>query len=114
MNARLNLDALEKRFTGKLTNCSAEMTGIVLSLIALVRTIDAELARYGSDNARLRAIEKAALRTAATIGVVLAANGCDCDCGHDAEGHDDACERCLGCRICAALGTQPPPDWSRE
>lgn len=33
------------------------------------------------------------------IGELLSKNGCDCECGHDAEGHDGACERCLGCRI---------------
>jgi hypothetical protein len=39
------------------------------------------------------------------IGALLAANGCDCECGHDVESHDDdECERCLGCRIGAVLG----------
>lgn len=33
------------------------------------------------------------------IGELLSENGCDCACGHDAEGHDGDCERCLGCRI---------------
>lgn len=35
----------------------------------------------------------------AAIGELLAAHGCDCECGHDTEGHDAACERCLGCQI---------------
>ena len=33
---------------------------------------------------------------------LLEQNGCDCDCDHDSEGHDD-CERCLACRINAAV-----------
>lgn len=33
------------------------------------------------------------------IITLLEQNGCDCDCGHDSEGHDETCERCLGCRI---------------
>jgi len=35
----------------------------------------------------------------AAIGALLSAHGCDCECDHDAEGHDADCERCLGCRI---------------
>jgi hypothetical protein len=30
---------------------------------------------------------------------LLAANGCDCDCGHQLEDHDDDCDPCLACRI---------------
>jgi hypothetical protein len=30
---------------------------------------------------------------------LLEENGCDCDCGHGSEDHDDDCERCLGCRV---------------
>jgi len=33
----------------------------------------------------------------------LAACGCDCECGHDAESHDDDCERCFACRIEEAI-----------
>lgn len=34
---------------------------------------------------------------------LLSQNGCDCDCDHHYEEHDDDCERCLACRIGAAL-----------
>ena len=34
---------------------------------------------------------------------ILARNGCDCDCDHSAEEHDDDCERCLACRIAHVL-----------
>lgn len=30
---------------------------------------------------------------------LLSANGCDCDCEHGSEDHEDDCERCLACRI---------------
>lgn len=37
------------------------------------------------------------------VGNVLAAHGCECECEHHADEHDDDCERCLGCRVEAAL-----------
>ena len=30
---------------------------------------------------------------------LLGANGCDCECDHCFEDHDDACDLCLACRI---------------
>ena len=30
---------------------------------------------------------------------LLSANGCECECGHHYEDHDDDCERCLACLI---------------
>lgn len=30
---------------------------------------------------------------------LLEENGCDCECDHHPEEHDDDCERCLACRI---------------
>lgn len=48
------------------------------------------------ENAKLR-------RKLDAVGDVLSANGCDCDCGHHYEEHDDDCERCVGCRVEAAL-----------
>ena len=30
---------------------------------------------------------------------LLEANGCDCDCDHGAEEHDEECYRCLGCKV---------------
>jgi hypothetical protein len=40
------------------------------------------------------------------ISEVLAANGCDCECDHDVESHDDDCERCVACRVSLALAGQ--------
>jgi hypothetical protein len=34
---------------------------------------------------------------------LLSANGCDCECGCDYDGHEDDCERCLACRIADAV-----------
>ena len=38
------------------------------------------------------------------IGELLAANGCDCDCDHHTEEHDEDCDRCLACKIDHAMG----------
>lgn len=38
------------------------------------------------------------------VGALLAHNGCDCECDHSWDEHDESCERCLACRIDAALG----------
>lgn len=40
-------------------------------------------------------------------GTVISNNGCDCPCDHDAESHDEDCERCLACRISAVLWPEP-------
>ncbi len=34
---------------------------------------------------------------------LLESNGCDCDCGHHFEEHDDDCELCLACRVNSAV-----------
>jgi hypothetical protein len=31
-------------------------------------------------------------------------NGCECECEHHWEDHDDDCDRCLACRIGEAVG----------
>lgn len=45
------------------------------------------------------------------VGVLIGKNGCDCECDHDAESHDETCERCLACRISETLW---PPLGSRR
>lgn len=40
------------------------------------------------------------------IGGLLAANGCDCECGHHWSECDEDCEKCLACRVGAALGKE--------
>ena len=37
------------------------------------------------------------------IGNVLGDNGCDCECGHGWEDHEEDCERCLACRVSEPL-----------
>ena len=68
---------------------------------------------YLKAKARIRAIteETNAERTAhdrtragiEAVGELLAENGCDCACEHHTDEHDADCERCLACRIEAAL-----------
>ena len=78
---------------------------------------EARQAHYEADDAMREATERLdALLSAAPppatvpaalvrrqIGAVLAANGCDCDCGHSSDEHDDDCDRCLACRVEGAL-----------
>lgn len=40
----------------------------------------------------------------AAVAKLLVANGCDCECAHHYEDHDDDCERCLACKVSAAIG----------
>ena len=40
---------------------------------------------------------------------VLEDNGCDCDCEHHPEEHDDDCVRCLACRVELAMLHAAPP-----
>lgn len=37
------------------------------------------------------------------VWLLLAAQGCDCECGHGGEDHDEACDLCLTCRIAAVM-----------
>lgn len=53
-------------------------------------------ARRDAELARARAFMNA-------VGELLEQNGCDCDCDHHPDEHDDDCERCLACLIQAAL-----------
>lgn len=49
--------------------------------------------------------EQVRLLTAQTeaVNAVLAEAGCSCDCEHDNEGHEPDCDRCVACRVDAAL-----------
>lgn len=37
------------------------------------------------------------------VGELLAAHGCDCECGCDSDGLQPECSPCLGCRISAVV-----------
>ena len=50
-------------------------------------------------------LEEAEARLRVIRGLVEA-NGCDCECDHDFESHDDDCERCLACRVQEALNVR--------
>ena len=38
------------------------------------------------------------------VRCLLEENGCECECEHHWEDHDDDCDRCLACRIAEAVG----------
>jgi DNA-binding helix-hairpin-helix protein with protein kinase domain len=40
----------------------------------------------------------------AAVAKLLVANGCDCECAHHYQEHDDDCERCLACKVSDAIG----------
>lgn len=46
-----------------------------------------------------RKMEAEALLALAKVADLISENGCDCECGHHYEEHDDDCERCLACRV---------------
>jgi len=75
----------------------------VPALVAEVRRLKAGTDALNNHAAALSATLEDLRRAEREIGALLTANGCDCDCEHDAEGHDDDCERCLACRVEAAL-----------
>jgi hypothetical protein len=50
------------------------------------------LTRLWTERDRLR-------REMDAIAALIEANGCDCECGHHYEEHDDGCELCIVCRI---------------
>lgn len=86
----------------------------------LKRTRDAvKLVAAERDAARLEAARPSAwllgegnklVRKFAAIGEMLSKNGCDCECDHAVEeDHEEECERCLACRIDAALNGKDEP-----
>jgi hypothetical protein len=90
-----------------------------LSLVARIRLLiaDADAAESEKEGEHaLRQLDKALTERDALaarvplleamvrkVGELLAENGCDCECDHHPDEHDAECERCLGCRISAAL-----------
>ncbi len=66
----------------------------------LVVSFEAEILAHYRKATRRRTDAVMAL---ARVSGIVAHNGCDCDCGHHHEEHDDDCERCLGCEVSEAL-----------
>ena len=52
-------------------------------------------------------LEEAEARLRVIRGLVEA-NGCDCECGHDFDDHENTCEECLACRIGLACVVPDP------
>ena len=69
---------------------------VELMLLADVRSLENEVGRMA------HALAGKVAKTDA-VNRLLADNGCDCECEHHRDEHDDTCERCLACRIDAAL-----------
>jgi len=69
---------------------------VELMLLADVRSLENEVGRLA---------KRLAGQTAriAAVNDLLSQNGCDCECEHHRDEHDDTCARCLACRIDAAL-----------
>ena len=62
----------------------------------------------------------AALARVRNVEALLSLNGCDCDCDHSAEEHDEDCDRCFACQVQAALDgkdryplPEPPKEGAR-
>ena len=69
---------------------------------------------------RVRAERDAALVRVRNVEALLSLNGCDCDCDHSAEEHDEDCDRCFACQVQAALDgkdryplPEPPKEGAR-
>ena len=69
--------------------------------------------RISDPNAQLVAAARntapALARAYLAVCKVLEDNGCDCDCEHHPEEHDDDCVRCLACRVELAMLHAAPP-----
>ena len=68
-----------------------------------VPALIAEVERLRVESARLTRLAGHARNVWAAVGEVLAANGCECECGCHIDEHADDCERCLGCRVEMAM-----------
>lgn len=75
----------------------------VFMLLADVRSLESEVGRMAK--------QLAGQTTRITaVNDLLSANGCDCECDHAIEDdHEEDCERCLACRIDAALNGKNEP-----
>lgn len=82
--------------------------GIIEGLRAEVERLTGELATEAAAFKRVVWLESEVERLKAghdAVAQLLERNGCDCECGHVAEDHDDDCERCFACEIDMALRT---------
>lgn len=49
--------------------------------------------------ARVRSKIERAIGALKTAGEAISHNGCECECKHHYEDHDEGCDRCLACRV---------------
>lgn len=77
-------------------------THVAIKLVAAER--DAARLEAARPSAWLLSEGNKLVRKFAAVNALLSANGCDCECDHTCEeDHEEDCERCLACRIDAAL-----------
>lgn len=78
---------------------------VELMLLADVRSLESEVGRMAKQLAGQTA-------RIAAVNRLLSQNGCDCDCECNytcEDDHEKDCERCLACRIDAALNGKDEP-----
>ncbi len=80
--------------------CSAHQPAIDLDSEATIA--NAPTLRDSAERERVREMQAAIARA----GALLEANGCDCECGHHPDDHDEECTRCLACLIEDTLRVQ--------
>lgn len=92
-------EAVEQRDKAK---AQLKRTHAAIKLVAAER--DAARLEAARPSAWLLSEGNMLVRKFAAIGEMLSKNGCDCECDHALdEYHEEECERCLACRIDAAL-----------
>lgn len=57
----------------------------------------------GEEHARMMGYFVELQKRVEAAGELISQVGCDCPCDHDAESHDEECERCLQCLLCDIL-----------
>lgn len=79
----------------ELEQVSEERNALKVALDGYLGDID----RMEREKAEIAALKAAKLR----VLKLIEQNGCDCECEHHLEEHDDDCERCLACSIEKAI-----------
>lgn len=84
--------SLTGELAARAAQCASELAELRCSRDLLLEELD----EWKAENEQLRHRHR-------DVEALLGTNGCDCECGHHHEEHGEDCERCLACRIAAAL-----------
>jgi hypothetical protein len=107
----VDLDELDRLHAAlKSGQIEAVIVGQAREVVTLLRAYPALAAELKGT----RRMEAEALLALAKVADLLSENGCDCECGHHYEEHDDDCERCLACRVEDACFTRSIRDAIHE